>query len=60
MWAVEMETVNISSLPTHLRAMATRLLEHDVGKDVVLSQVHGSVETGLTGLVDRVDGWQVH
>ena len=58
MWAVEMK--NLSSLPTHLRSMATILLEHEIGKDVVLSQVHGSVETGLTGLVDRVNGWQVH
>ena len=45
---------------THLGSVSTTLLEHDVGEGVVLSQVHSSAEAGLAGLVDGVNGWEVH
>ena len=45
---------------THLGPVATALLEHDVGEGVVLSQVHSSAEASLAGLVDGVNGWEVH
>ena len=44
MWAVKDE--NSEHISSHLRSMATRLLERDVGKDVVLSQVHSSEHKG--------------
>ena len=43
----------------YLRSMATSLFEHDKGKRVVFFQVNGSVEVGLAGLVDGVNGWEI-
>ena len=53
-------TTDQTNKHTHLGPVATALFEHDVGEGVVLSQVHSSAEASLAGLVDGVNGWEIH